>query len=82
MFNWDSKTPGIAVLFAQMEDAGGMGGTGNLSVWRDEAERYFDHIVNGDGPAFLTKGAFCILSGLFFAYTTLKLVLFRRVVVL
>ncbi|KAI0321872.1 family 9 glycosyl hydrolase [Amylostereum chailletii] len=53
VFNWDSKTPGIPVLFAQLAQAG-LSFAGNLSEWQGEAERYFDHIVDeqkttGDG---------------------------------
>ncbi|KAH9002361.1 family 9 glycosyl hydrolase [Lactarius hatsudake] len=55
VFNWDSKTPGLAVLFAQLANAGATF-AGNLSGWQAEAERYFDRIINGDGPSFKTKG--------------------------
>lgn len=54
VFNWDSKTPGIAVLFAQIAQSDSPLG-GNLSTWQAEAERYFDGIVNNEGPGFLTK---------------------------
>lgn len=56
VFNWDSKTPGLAVLFAQLANAG-VTFAGNLSGWQAEAERYFDRILNGGGPSFKTKGA-------------------------
>jgi endoglucanase len=55
VFNWDSKTPGLAVLFAQLANAGASF-AGNLSGWQAEAERYFDRILNGEGPSFKTKG--------------------------
>ena len=55
VFNWDSKTPGLAVLFAQLANAGAAF-AGNLSSWQAEAERYFDRILNGGGPSFKTKG--------------------------
>ncbi|KAI9447798.1 family 9 glycosyl hydrolase [Lactarius indigo] len=55
VFNWDSKTPGLAVLFAQLANAGATF-AGNLSGWQAEAERYFDRILNGGGPSFKTKG--------------------------
>ncbi|KAI0306950.1 family 9 glycosyl hydrolase [Multifurca ochricompacta] len=58
VFNWDSKTPGLVVLFAQLANAGaGAGGSfaGNLSGWQVEAERYFDRILNGGGPSFKTN---------------------------
>jgi endoglucanase len=56
VFNWDSKTPGLAVLFAQLANSGA-NFAGNLSGWQAESERYFDRIVNGGGPSFKTKGA-------------------------
>lgn len=55
MFNWDSKTPGLAVLFAQMAHSSSSLG-GNFSTWQAEAERYFDRIVNKQGPAYMTNG--------------------------
>jgi endoglucanase len=56
VFNWDSKTPGLAVLFAQLANAGA-GFAGNLSGWQAESERYFDRILSGGGPSIKTKGA-------------------------
>ena len=56
VFNWDSKTPGLAVLFAQLANTG-VSFAGNLSGWQAESERYFDRILNGKGPSFKTKGA-------------------------
>lgn len=64
VFNWDSKTPGLAVLFAQLANAGASF-AGNLSGWQAEAERYFDRILNGGGPSFKTKGARFSLASLF-----------------
>jgi endoglucanase len=55
VFNWDSKTPGLVVLFAQLAKAGASF-AGNLSGWQAESERYFDHILNGGGRSFRTKG--------------------------
>lgn len=55
VFNWDSKTPGLAVLFSQLAQTG-LGG--NQSQWQAEAERYFDNIINNGGPGYLTKGLF------------------------
>ena len=56
VFNWDSKTPGLAVLFAQLANAGATF-AGNLSGWQAEAEKYFDGVLNGGGPSFKTQGA-------------------------
>ncbi|KAF9534159.1 glycoside hydrolase family 9 protein [Crepidotus variabilis] len=45
VFNWDSKTPGVAVLFSQVLQANsGLGG--NFSTWQQKAEDYFDNILN------------------------------------
>jgi endoglucanase len=61
VFNWDSKTPGLAVLFAQLANSGASF-AGNLSGWQAESERYFDNILNGGGPSFKTKGASRVFS--------------------
>jgi endoglucanase len=55
VFNWDSKTPGIPVLFAQINQATSSFG-GNLTAYQMEAERYFDNIINKGGPGYLTNG--------------------------
>ncbi|KAG5637007.1 hypothetical protein H0H81_006107 [Sphagnurus paluster] len=60
-FNWDSKTPGLAVLFAQIISSSDLGG--NLASWKAEAERYFDHIINNQGPAYTTKGGLLFYPG-------------------
>lgn len=52
IFNWDSKTPGLAVLFSQVLQANPSLG-GDYSVWRKRAEDYFDNVVNN---GFLTDG--------------------------
>lgn len=57
VFNWDSKTPGLAVLFAQIaQSSSGLGG--KLENWRAEAERYFDNIVKSKSRGYLTKSVF------------------------
>ena len=62
VFNWDSKTPGLAVLFAQLANAG-TSFASNLSGWQAESERYFDQILNGTSPSsFKTKGASYLFS--------------------
>jgi endoglucanase len=55
VFNWDSKTPGLYILFAQIAQSDANLG-GSLGTWQGEAERYLDRIVNGKGPAYLTSG--------------------------
>ncbi|KAF8165195.1 glycoside hydrolase family 9 protein [Crassisporium funariophilum] len=62
VFNWDSKTPGLAVLFSQINQASSTIG-GNFSTWQDTAESYFDAIVNNKGPASLTKDGLLYYDG-------------------
>lgn len=47
VFNWDSKAPGLPILFAQMNQANPSLG-GNFSAWRDRAESYLDDVVGKD----------------------------------
>ncbi|KIY73740.1 glycoside hydrolase family 9 protein [Cylindrobasidium torrendii FP15055 ss-10] len=50
VFNWDSKTPGIAVLFAQMTCANSTDQLGgDFEQWRDAAEDYFDDVISHQG---------------------------------
>ncbi|KAJ8472616.1 hypothetical protein ONZ51_g8400 [Trametes cubensis] len=59
VFNWDSKTPGIAVLAAQLTAANPdlvSGSNATLKVWQSAVEGYFDAIVNGTGRSYLTQG--------------------------
>jgi endoglucanase len=61
-FNWDSKTPGLAVLFAQLANAGASFAS-NLSGWQAESERYFDRILNGrSSSSFKTDGVTYLFS--------------------
>lgn len=55
VLNWDSKTPALAVLFAELSSSRPEFG-GNLQQWQKEAERYFDNIVNYNSQASMTKG--------------------------
>lgn len=56
VFNWDSKAPGLPVLFSQISKSF-PSITGNLSTWQGVAEEYFDSIVDRkNSPAFMTKG--------------------------
>ena len=54
VFNWDTKTPGIPVLFAQIAQANPT--LGNISTWQDQAEMYFDVVVYGGGDGYTTAG--------------------------
>lgn len=61
VFNWDSKTPGIPVLAAQLASAYPdvvTGSNATLQVWQQVAEDYFDVFVNNDGRSYLTGGQF------------------------
>ncbi|KAJ7179258.1 glycoside hydrolase family 9 protein [Mycena filopes] len=62
VFNWDTKTPGIYVLFAQIaQGSSGLGG--DLTTWQAECEKYFDAIVNDNGPASLTSDGLLYYNG-------------------
>lgn len=61
VFNWDSKTPGLPVLFAQANQVNS-GFGGNFTTWRSVAEDYFDAIVNKKGPGFMTQGTCVALT--------------------
>lgn len=63
VFNWDSKTPGLAVLFCQIAQSFSAS-NGNFSEWQAVAEKYFDSIVNNQGPGSLTKGVTSYLLSL------------------
>lgn len=62
VWNWDSKTPAVYVLFVEAAIARpgialGAGLDVNLTGWRTEAEGYFDKILNNDKRrGFLTRG--------------------------
>ncbi|KAJ7068143.1 glycoside hydrolase family 9 protein [Mycena amicta] len=62
VFNWDSKTPGIYVLFAQIAQSGS-DLSSNLTAWQAECERYFDDIVNNDGGGYLTNDGLLYYNG-------------------
>lgn len=55
VFNWDSKTPGLPVLFAQANAVNPALG-GNYTTWQAVAESYFDDLVNKNGGGFMTQG--------------------------
>lgn len=56
VFNWDSVTPGIPILFSQIANAepGLVGAKSNK--WQTESERYLDNIANHGSPTRLTSG--------------------------
>jgi endoglucanase len=65
VWNWDSKTPAVYLLFVEAALARpglamGAGLDVNLTGWQTEAEGYLDRIVNGEKRrGFLTRGAYC-----------------------
>ncbi|KAH0840079.1 glycoside hydrolase family 9 protein [Lanmaoa asiatica] len=61
VFNWDTKTPGIPVLFAQIAQANPT--FGNISTWQDQAETYFDGVVYGGGDGYTTTGGLLYYPG-------------------
>ncbi|KAF8591471.1 glycoside hydrolase family 9 protein [Ramaria rubella] len=68
VFNWDDKTPALAVLFSQIaalrpDLQQGQNNNMNLTSWKNEAERYFDNVVENKGPAILTKGGLLWYDG-------------------
>lgn len=55
VFNWDSKGPGIPILFTQILQSS-RSINGNLSNWQSVAETYLDQIVQRSSPGKMTKG--------------------------
>ncbi|KAJ2914293.1 hypothetical protein MD484_g6157, partial [Candolleomyces efflorescens] len=63
VFNWDSKVPGLAVLFAQLAKSNPSVG-GNLTAWQANAEQYFDSIVDRKkSPGYVTGGGLLFFEG-------------------
>ncbi|CAK5275709.1 unnamed protein product [Mycena citricolor] len=60
VFNWDSKTPGVFVLFSQIAQSSLSSLAGNLGPWQTECERYFDYILNNQGS---TRGGLLYYDG-------------------
>lgn len=64
VWNWDSKTPAVYLLFVEAALARpglalGAGLEVNLTGWQTEAEGYLDRIVNGEKRrGFLTRGVY------------------------
>jgi endoglucanase len=76
VFNWDDRTPALAVLFSQiLHVAPSLASTAKkaMSDWQSEAESYFDRILNGYGRGQLTGGE-CLEYQIFavHAYLTLR----------
>jgi endoglucanase len=66
VYNWDSRTPGLFVLFAEASMARpglaeGAGLDRNVSGWQAEAENYFDRVINSQtSNTRLTSGEFVV----------------------
>lgn len=65
VFNWDSKGPGMAIMFAQLASAQPQlfPNSYSLSHWQSEAENYFDLIIGGSGRGRLTNGGLLYYDG-------------------
>ncbi|KAF8609652.1 Six-hairpin glycosidase [Ceratobasidium sp. AG-I] len=65
VFNWDSKGPGLAIMFAQLASAQSQlfPNSYSLSHWQSEAENYFDRILRGSGRGRLTDGGLLYYDG-------------------
>lgn len=65
VFNWDSKGPGLAIMFAQLASTQGQlfPNSYPLSHWQSEAENYFDRIIRGSGRGQLTDGGLLYYDG-------------------
>ncbi|KXN86389.1 Endoglucanase E-4 [Leucoagaricus sp. SymC.cos] len=62
VFNWDSKGPGIPILFTQVLESS-RSVTGNLSDWQSKAETYLDKIIERKSPGQMTKGGLLYYNG-------------------
>lgn len=55
VFNWDSKSVGIPVLFTQVLQSS-TSVSGNIADWQSKAEDYLDKIVQRRSSGMITKG--------------------------
>ncbi|KAL1681683.1 glycoside hydrolase family 9 protein [Schizophyllum commune] len=60
VFNWDSKIPGLTILFAQVSNASGHG---NTNDWTQSSENFLDGILDNKNGAELTKGGLLYYDG-------------------
>lgn len=65
VFNWDEKSPGVAILGAQVANAYPHLANGSNATWKTDAEDYLDRIVNGSSRAFVTSGELLLIFGRF-----------------
>ncbi|KAF8743807.1 hypothetical protein AX14_000218 [Amanita brunnescens Koide BX004] len=62
VFNWDSKGPGLPVLFAQVAQSSA-NISGNFTKWQSISEQYFDSIINGDSAGYMTRDGLLYYDG-------------------
>ncbi|KAF9451625.1 glycoside hydrolase family 9 protein [Macrolepiota fuliginosa MF-IS2] len=62
VFNWDSKAPGVPILFTQVLQSSSSI-SGNLSEWQSIAEGYLDKIVGRRSPGRMTKDGLLYYNG-------------------
>ncbi|KAI0722260.1 Six-hairpin glycosidase [Cerioporus squamosus] len=66
VLNWDSKTPGIPVLAAQLASVYPdvvSGTNATLQTWQQAVENYFDIFINIRGRSYLTDGGLLYFPG-------------------
>ncbi|CAE7198105.1 unnamed protein product [Rhizoctonia solani] len=65
VLNWDSKSPAIPIMLAQLASAQPqlLPSSSSFDHWQSEAEVYLDRIVNGKGRGYLTNGGLLYYDG-------------------
>ncbi|KIP09220.1 glycoside hydrolase family 9 protein [Phlebiopsis gigantea 11061_1 CR5-6] len=63
VLNWDEKSPGVAILGAQVMNAYPHLANGSNVTWKTDAEEYLDRVVNGSSRAFITSGGLLYYPG-------------------
>ncbi|KAM6495698.1 glycoside hydrolase family 9 protein [Amanita muscaria] len=62
VFNWDSKGPGLPILFSQVIQSSSKL-QGNFSKWQNLAEQYLDQIVGGTSSGYMTSDGLLYYDG-------------------
>ncbi|XP_006460205.1 hypothetical protein AGABI2DRAFT_150171 [Agaricus bisporus var. bisporus H97] len=62
VFNWDSKSAGIPILFTQVLQST-TSVSGNIADWHSKAEDYLDKIVQRRSSGMMTKGGLLYYNG-------------------
>lgn len=63
VFNWDEKSPGVALLAAQIAQKYPELANGTGVDWKSDLNNYFDRIVSNSGRSFLTSGGLLYYPG-------------------